>query len=280
MAFMHNGVMPRFSRSKDARCDSRVFGDEVLSTFSSVWITKPKLVEMLEEYIGIGNKMIVLRADGKHTILNEEMGDWKLGNWYSNNSHAYSWSSYCGEGYGEATVWDSKTNKWVPLRQKIREESAFTASTSKKDIDEDDSDELVLASKYGMPRPDDAGTWMGYLWKGNVYCQECLGQPDSPVLPESQLMNVWDDGKPLYCDCCGWLLNYETMSDEAPAMLEFDADGTLPMVNEQLRTNDTGGPTTGVALTKVATSDEWTEAEREMLAGMIGPKIAGWRKYD
>lgn len=88
--FCHNGILSDYSKqlSLDSKIsDTMLFNRKVLKKLPKDFTDKPIYKKMLEEMIGLYNKMIIISSDGKHLILNEEQGEWDKGVWFSNDSY-------------------------------------------------------------------------------------------------------------------------------------------------------------------------------------------------
>lgn len=126
VVFCHNGIL-RQDFGVDIRSlesDTMMFNRNILqrlekSCLDSMIKGKNKvLFDLLEGYIGSGNKMILLHKDGDFKILNESAGVWDKGVWYSNDSYkerkVITWSNY-GNYYGSSwrgEYWDNKSGCW------------------------------------------------------------------------------------------------------------------------------------------------------------------------
>lgn len=95
LVFAHNGIITPCNPSKSdktGRSDTMIFRDTVLSELSDSWLDNPDVVYMMEEYIG-WSKLVFLNTSPslkfEWYIVNEEMGDWVDGIWFSNNSCEY-----------------------------------------------------------------------------------------------------------------------------------------------------------------------------------------------
>ena len=90
LAFIHNGIISRVDRKQDlTRSDTYHFNTKYLSQFyrrDSRFIFKDHFKDLIKEYIG-HSKLVFLNNKGHHTIVNEQMGHWDEGVWYSNNSY-------------------------------------------------------------------------------------------------------------------------------------------------------------------------------------------------
>ena len=109
MMLMHNGVMSNMDAKIGDKnyglSDTRVFIEKVGKYLPDI-TTSGVLQEMLDEYIGWGNKLIVMNNEGEYYIANEMSGDWEGDVWYSNKS----WKSYSNSGsnFGIHSTYDVK----------------------------------------------------------------------------------------------------------------------------------------------------------------------------
>lgn len=83
LGFVHNGVISGLG-NKDFS-DTYEFND-MLKKFKHDFIDCEMSRYFISEYISY-SKLIFLDANGKYTIINEELGKWTDGNWYSNDSY-------------------------------------------------------------------------------------------------------------------------------------------------------------------------------------------------
>lgn len=73
-------TVKRFASDKS---DSALFA-KMLGDLPEDFLDSKVFVELIENYIGNGNKLVFLDKDGKYTIVNEEKGVWDSGCWFSN----------------------------------------------------------------------------------------------------------------------------------------------------------------------------------------------------
>jgi hypothetical protein len=87
--FAHNGtVTPCIPNKPNMRdvSDTRVFNEDVLRRLPYGWFKNPAIDYMLEEFIG-HSKLAIMNRQGEVHLLNEYMGEWRQGLWYSNDSY-------------------------------------------------------------------------------------------------------------------------------------------------------------------------------------------------
>jgi hypothetical protein len=123
LGFVHNGVIKGLGNKTFS--DTYEFND-MLKKFSHNFLTCEMSKFFISEYIGY-SKLIFLDNKDKYTIINEELGKWSSGNWYSNDSYKeYNDYSYHGNvkvakgannsvdfsaKWDDMDVWDSPTPK-------------------------------------------------------------------------------------------------------------------------------------------------------------------------
>lgn len=83
LGFVHNGVISGLGNTKFS--DTYEFND-MLKKFKHDFLSCEMSKFFISEYIG-RSKLIFLDSKDKYTIINEEMGKWSSGNWYSNDSY-------------------------------------------------------------------------------------------------------------------------------------------------------------------------------------------------
>ena len=91
-AMIHNGVIKQHSFSPKA-CkisDTGIFVEQILKPMfaqnSDAW-KEPWAKALLESYIGIGNKMVIMSNTGNFVIFRASFGVWVNNVWYSNDSY-------------------------------------------------------------------------------------------------------------------------------------------------------------------------------------------------
>lgn len=100
----HNGIIPITVEVGDTRSDTRVFADEWMPEILEDLDDEQTFAE-LEDFIG-GSKVAVFTHDPRLKkqvyILNEDMGSWDKGIWWSNSTYKYhyEYSSYSTRAYG------------------------------------------------------------------------------------------------------------------------------------------------------------------------------------
>ena len=83
LGFVHNGVIAGLGNKKFS--DTYEFND-MLKKYKHDFLNCEMSKFFISEYMG-RSKLIFLDNKDKHTIINEELGKWSSGNWYSNDSY-------------------------------------------------------------------------------------------------------------------------------------------------------------------------------------------------
>lgn len=91
LGMVHNGIIKQQEKEGDAS-DTKNFVDNILQFLPEGFYKDTALCELIEDYIGFG-KMVFMEGSGDTYILNELMGTWEGGRWYSNRSYV------CFTGY-------------------------------------------------------------------------------------------------------------------------------------------------------------------------------------
>ena len=79
----HNGVIHGFGSNN--KSDTKHFIEEVIEPLPPRFHEEEAIMASLEDLLG-SNKMVLLHHSGSATILNERLGVWKGGCWYSNTT--------------------------------------------------------------------------------------------------------------------------------------------------------------------------------------------------
>jgi predicted glutamine amidotransferase len=106
LGFVHNGVIRGLGNKQFS--DTYEFND-MLKKFSHNFLACDMTKYFISEYIG-HSKLVFLDADDKYTIINEELGKWTDGNWYSNDSYK-QYNDY--KYYGNTKVYSKPTTPAV-----------------------------------------------------------------------------------------------------------------------------------------------------------------------
>jgi len=98
--FVHNGIISGVGTHL-AKSDTYMFGEEVIKTLPKDWLGNRFILEMVGDFIGVNNKLILMDKSGRVVIVNEHMGDEdEHGNWFSNTYWKYRSYGYGSYGYG------------------------------------------------------------------------------------------------------------------------------------------------------------------------------------
>jgi predicted glutamine amidotransferase len=115
IAMVHNGVLQvHIPDDQKHKSDTRIYCETILEPlYYRVPVDHPSLIKLLETAIGAHNKLVLLAADGRHAIVNEEAGNWHRGAWFSSHSYSYE-TSYSGFGYRprESVYGDGGYKEW------------------------------------------------------------------------------------------------------------------------------------------------------------------------
>lgn len=82
LAFMHNGIITKMPKDRK-RSDTNLFNEIILKQLPEDFLNNSAIIEMMGHYIGY-SKLVFMDQNGKIEIVNEHLGDWENGNWYSN----------------------------------------------------------------------------------------------------------------------------------------------------------------------------------------------------
>ena len=88
MAFIHNGIFsspPKGSKISD----TLLFNYQILQELPSNFMGNKAIMDLLEEYSGY-SKLVFLDSNGNHQIVNEKLGDWHNGSWFSTTDYKYN----------------------------------------------------------------------------------------------------------------------------------------------------------------------------------------------
>lgn len=100
----HNGVIDVKIPVGDRRSDTRYFAEEIMPLRAQRIFDRPDKVQKLSKFIG-ASKLVVFTNDPQFEcdvyIINESLGHWKDGTWWSNDSYAQVWwSRFSSSSFG------------------------------------------------------------------------------------------------------------------------------------------------------------------------------------
>ena len=110
LGFIHNGVID--IKTKGTESDTMSFNRNYLKKIKSLHklIKSNGIKKLIADRIE-NSKLVFLDKFGKFTIINENMGHWNKGSWFSNNSYktakfSCDYTSYYNNGYYDAYDYD------------------------------------------------------------------------------------------------------------------------------------------------------------------------------
>lgn len=86
LGFVHNGIISQHCDRSNAKSDTALFNDDVVSKLSSDFVYDEDLQNRMTKYVGKWNKLIFMNDDADVTIINENQGEWVNDQWFSNDS--------------------------------------------------------------------------------------------------------------------------------------------------------------------------------------------------
>lgn len=101
VVFIHNGIIRNVPDCPDKkRSDTQMFNECILKGLPDGWNYNNSILDLIEEYIGMGSKLAVLDKRTRDIIIiNESKGTWDNGVWFSNTSYKTKAISYYGGYY-------------------------------------------------------------------------------------------------------------------------------------------------------------------------------------
>ncbi len=105
IGLVHNGVLRCINgdaKESDTNKFSQMLTDLLHGKEDVLW-GNARFWEFIQESIGAGNKLILLRGDGDFKIVNEKAGTWESGVWFSNTSWKFRTSNYTPTVYTRNT---------------------------------------------------------------------------------------------------------------------------------------------------------------------------------
>lgn len=106
----HNGILPIDVPRYESRSDTRIFAEDVFPHIGIAALNSHKMRKKLRKYTGSYNKLAFITVDPEshvtYRIIGEDLGHWREGVWYSNDSYKYTPRLYKFGGLGSrAMAW-------------------------------------------------------------------------------------------------------------------------------------------------------------------------------
>tara|TARA_B100001250_G_scaffold387403_1_gene384752 strand:+ start:4048 stop:4917 length:870 start_codon:yes stop_codon:yes gene_type:complete len=168
LVFAHNGIINKVDDDK-VLSDTQVFNRDVLQKLSSNFLKSDGVKELISSYIGT-SKLAFLNKDGSYDIINESLGHWLDGIWYSNKSYQSCNVYGMYRGFDSIAAWDdtsSVTDLWKSSSTKADPPSKYSNSPT---LECNYCSDLV----YGLTHFDIGDRYEGedphYMW----LCDECI----------------------------------------------------------------------------------------------------------
>lgn len=111
VGFVHNGMIYDVPTHPDYS-DTYLFNELYLKMMKDGFEQNEAMLDMIESYIGVGNKLIFLNDSNDYSIVNESKGHWYMGSWFSNYSYekVNSWVDYGGVKKYKSNLGVTKNN--------------------------------------------------------------------------------------------------------------------------------------------------------------------------
>lgn len=120
----HNGTIYGLDSTQEGGSDTQALADLITECeYGYIEDISPLIQSIIGDTL---NKLVFFEADGKITIMNEDLGQWEDGIWYSNDYHLKT-TTRAGKGKKEYSynnggtnyVFDPKLKKYVPEKKEI-----------------------------------------------------------------------------------------------------------------------------------------------------------------
>ena len=132
LGFVHNGIISGLGNQQHS--DTYQF-NEMLKKYKHNFLQCDKTIESIKKYIG-SSKLLFLDSNDDHVIVNESLGVWDNGDWYSNDSYKYDLDFYY---YGNEKV-SKNAYEYEPFECKItnaelKQYLSYFSNVSKDTVD-------------------------------------------------------------------------------------------------------------------------------------------------
>jgi hypothetical protein len=130
LAYVHNGILP-FTVPRDSpECDTVIFARSILARLPEGFLDNKPTTWLIEQYIG-NSKLVFLASNGQTWILNEALGVWDDGVWYSNTTYRdLPRSSFMGRSrYWPGDKW----KHWTPTGSALEADDELEGTPEDKE---------------------------------------------------------------------------------------------------------------------------------------------------
>lgn len=144
VAFIHNGVLDVDGIPK-SESDTSWFNKSILQKLPDGWYDNDGIFSLIESFAD-ASKLAFIRHDGTYRIVNEELGHWVSGVWFSNKGYETPrWARY---RYSSSTA-NKSTQYSLPMKTNENQRSAYNLDSSFEQYtsDEDWYDQTRQESK-------------------------------------------------------------------------------------------------------------------------------------
>lgn len=192
MILAHNGMMPCQPMPGDKRSDTRIFAEDILMRdFRN--LDKAKTFKRLSAWVGF-SKVLILSTNKVYRqssyLVNEHMGTWEKGVWYSNTSYlpdpwagCYSWEWPKVIGSSPSLDDDVEwlctscrmSQTWCDCHMPVFEARAVTDHAGEENVDDPDSWVCRGCLKQGWINPFTLVCGMcKFKWCCDMHADACL----------------------------------------------------------------------------------------------------------
>lgn len=153
-AMIHNGHIS--IKLHENKSDTATFAELVLEPLLKRGIAPavPALSFLVEQFIGVNNKIAIMDSEGEVTIYNEEKGIWEDNNnvWYSNTGYKYAKvvRGYLGNSHFTENEWETGSKKKHGSNENGSESNGNTCGIAETDACKEFSDEIELEIRFCM----------------------------------------------------------------------------------------------------------------------------------
>lgn len=85
IAVAHNGIFSDWTDHTSEFSDTFWFTHNILAKLPEDFFYNQAMIDLLEDYCGFSSKLVLLNSDGDVQIVNETLGVWHKGRWFSND---------------------------------------------------------------------------------------------------------------------------------------------------------------------------------------------------
>lgn len=111
LVFAHNGIIFGNEYKNNLYSDTYLYNEKVLKKLPKEFYLNKGIIKLIKKDVGDYNKLVFLDVDNRYTIINEDIGQWLNGCWYSYPQIYKTYNEPC-TSYKKGFYNDGESERW------------------------------------------------------------------------------------------------------------------------------------------------------------------------